>query len=47
MTHYKDQILACEKSGSKIAWLSGGKIGKRMLMSRFKKSPDKFVQFGL
>jgi NAD(P)-dependent dehydrogenase (short-subunit alcohol dehydrogenase family) len=42
-----DQILACEKSGSKIAWLSGGKIGKRMLMSRFKKSPDKFVQFGL
>ena len=42
-----DGILACEKSGSKIAWLSGGKIGKRMMMERFRKTPDKFVQFGL
>lgn len=41
-----DEILKCEKSGSKIRWLSGGKIGKRMLMSRFKPAPDKFKQFG-
>ncbi len=42
-----DEILACEKSGSKIRWLTGGKIGKRMMMARFKPVPDKFEQFGL
>jgi NAD(P)-dependent dehydrogenase (short-subunit alcohol dehydrogenase family) len=42
-----DKILACETSGSKIRWLSGGKIGKRMLLARFKKTPDKFAAFGL
>jgi hypothetical protein len=42
-----DQMLACEKSGSKIAWLSGGKIGKRMMMARLRKVPDKFEPFGL
>jgi NAD(P)-dependent dehydrogenase (short-subunit alcohol dehydrogenase family) len=42
-----DEILACDRSGSKIAWLSGGKIGKRMLMARFRSVPDKFEQFGL
>jgi tape measure domain-containing protein len=42
-----DEILKCEKSGSKIAWLNGGKIGKRMLMARFKPVPDKFAPFGL
>jgi NAD(P)-dependent dehydrogenase (short-subunit alcohol dehydrogenase family) len=42
-----DEMLKCEKSGSKIRWLSGGKIGKRMLMARFKPVPDKFAAFGL
>jgi len=42
-----DEMLKCDKSGSKIAWLSGGKIGKRMLMARFKPVPDKFEAFGL
>jgi NAD(P)-dependent dehydrogenase (short-subunit alcohol dehydrogenase family) len=42
-----EQILACNTSGSKIRWLSGGKIGKRMMMARFRKTPDKFAAFGL
>jgi short-subunit dehydrogenase len=42
-----DEILKCQKSGSKIAWLSGGKIGKRMMMSRIRPVADKFEQFGL
>ena len=42
-----DAMLACEKSGSKIRWLTGGKIGKRMMMARFKSVPDKFEAFGL
>jgi NAD(P)-dependent dehydrogenase (short-subunit alcohol dehydrogenase family) len=42
-----DEMLKCEKSGSKIAWLNGGKIGKRMMLSRFRPAPDKFKQFGL
>jgi NADP-dependent 3-hydroxy acid dehydrogenase YdfG len=42
-----EEILKCQQSGSKIAWLNGGKIGKRMLMSRIIAVPDKFKQFGL
>jgi len=42
-----DKILSCEKSGSKIRWLSGGKIGLRMLMAKLKKFPDKFEQYGV
>jgi short-subunit dehydrogenase len=42
-----DSIKATEKSGSKIRWLTGGKIGKRMMMARFKKRPDQFEAFGL
>lgn len=42
-----DRIKATEKSGSKIRWLTGGKIGKRMMMARFKKRPDQFEAFGL
>ena len=42
-----DSILQTEKSGSKIAWLNGGKIARRMLMARFRKPADKFQQFGL
>jgi len=42
-----DEILAFEKTGGKIRWLSGGKIGWRMLKSRFKPRPDQFERFGL
>jgi len=42
-----DEILKCDQSGSKIRWLTGGKIGKRMMMARFKSVPDKFEAFGL
>jgi NAD(P)-dependent dehydrogenase (short-subunit alcohol dehydrogenase family) len=42
-----DEMLACNRSGSKIAWLSGAKIGKRMMLARFRDTPDKFAQFGL
>jgi len=42
-----DEMLAFDKSGAKIRWLNGGKIGWRMLKSRFKKRPDQFVRFGL
>lgn len=42
-----EQMLACEKSGSRIAWLNGRKIGTRMLMSRLRKTPDKFERYGL
>lgn len=39
-----EQMLAMQKSGSKIAWLTGGKIAKRMLMMRFKPRADLFAQ---
>lgn len=42
-----DQILATQKSGSKIRWLTGGKIAKRMLLSRIRPRPDQFADFGL
>lgn len=42
-----DEILAFEKTGGKIRWLNGGKIGWRMLKSRFKSRPDQFERFGL
>ncbi|MEH6568273.1 MAG: SDR family oxidoreductase [Halioglobus sp.] len=42
-----DRILATEKSGTKIRWLTGGKIAKRMMMARLKKRPDQFEAFGL
>lgn len=42
-----EQILATTKSGTKIRWLTGGKIAKRMLMARIKPRPDQFEQFGL
>ena len=41
------QILACDKSGTKIRWLTGGKIAMRMLKARFKKREDQFAKFGL
>lgn len=41
------QILACEKSGAKIRWLTGGKIAMRMLKSKFKQREDQFARFDL
>lgn len=42
-----DEMLAFSKNGGKIRWLTGGKIGWRMLKSRFKARPDQFERFGL
>jgi NAD(P)-dependent dehydrogenase (short-subunit alcohol dehydrogenase family) len=42
-----DQILATTKSGQKIAWLTGGRIARRMLLGRFQKREDQFERFGL
>ena len=42
-----EEMLKFEKSGQKIVWLNGGKIGWRMLKSRFKQRPDQFADFGL
>lgn len=42
-----DQILATDKSGTKIRWLTGGKIAKRMMLSRIRPRPDQFADFGL
>jgi hypothetical protein len=41
------EILNTKKSGTKIRWLNGKKIGMRMLKARFKERPDQFAQFGL
>jgi NAD(P)-dependent dehydrogenase (short-subunit alcohol dehydrogenase family) len=42
-----DSMLATQKSGTKIRWLTGGKIARRMLLARFKNRPDQFKAFGL
>ncbi|WP_101757775.1 SDR family oxidoreductase [Oceanicoccus sp. KOV_DT_Chl] len=42
-----DGILAFNKPGKEIAWLSGSKIGMRMMFSRFSKQQDKFEEYGL
>ena len=42
-----DQMLAFNKNGGKIRWLTGGKIGWRMLKGRFRTRPDQFKDFGL
>ncbi|MEH6549367.1 MAG: SDR family oxidoreductase [Pseudomonadales bacterium] len=42
-----DKILATEKSGTKIRWLNGGKIAKRMMMARIKPRADQFERFGI
>jgi short-subunit dehydrogenase len=41
------EILACEKSGHKIRWLTSGKMMGRMIKSLFKEREDQFKQFGL
>lgn len=42
-----ERMLAMQKSGGKIAWLSGGKIAQRFLMARFKPRADLFQTLGL
>lgn len=42
-----EKMLSTDKSGGKIAWLSGGKIAKRFLMARFKPRADLFQTVGL
>ncbi len=42
-----EQVLATDKSGTKIRWLSGGKMGGRFLRNLFSKRPDQFEAFGL
>lgn len=37
------QMLAFEKSGSKIAWLSGAKMAKRFLLAKIQPRPDQFA----
>lgn len=39
-----EQMLAMKKSGGKIAWLTGGKIARRMLLARFRPREDLFAQ---
>lgn len=42
-----EQMLAMSKTGSKIAWLTGGKIARRFFMARFKPRADLFQTVGL
>jgi NAD(P)-dependent dehydrogenase (short-subunit alcohol dehydrogenase family) len=42
-----EQMLAMKKNGSKIAWLSGGKIAQRFLMARLRPRADLFAAAGL
>jgi NAD(P)-dependent dehydrogenase (short-subunit alcohol dehydrogenase family) len=42
-----DQILATDKSGSKIRWLNPAKMTGRMLKGMLRQRPDQFEPFGL
>ena len=42
-----DEMLSFSKNGGKIRWLTGGKIGWRMLKGRIRPRPDQFEDFGL
>jgi len=42
-----DKMLVFEKNGGKIRWLTGAKIGLRMLKGLIRKRPDQFERFGL
>lgn len=42
-----DSILATEKSGSMIRWLTGGKMARRFAAGMIRKRPDQFEAFGL
>ena len=42
-----DQMIAADKSGIKIRWLTGGKIAGRFAKGMISKRPDQFEAFGL
>ena len=42
-----DEMLAFSRNGGRIRWLTGSKIGWRMLKARFSPRPDQFEDFGL
>jgi NAD(P)-dependent dehydrogenase (short-subunit alcohol dehydrogenase family) len=42
-----DRMLAFDKSGGRIRWLTGGKIALRMLSGMLRPRPDQFADFGL
>ena len=42
-----DEMQQFEKTGAKIRWLTGAKMGGRMLKSLFVKRDDQFADFGL
>ena len=42
-----DRVLATDKSGTKIRWLTPGKMSRRMLVGLVRKRPDQFEPFGL
>ena len=41
------QMLACERSGEKIRWLTGGKMALRMLTGLVRAREDQFARHGL
>ena len=42
-----DRILATDRSGTRIRWLTGGKIAGRMTMGLVRQRPDQFKDFGI
>ncbi len=42
-----DRILATDRSGTKIRWLTGGKIAGRMTLGLVRERPDQFRDFGI
>lgn len=42
-----DRILATDKSGGRIRWLTGAKMARRMLVGLVRRRPDQFEPFGL
>jgi NAD(P)-dependent dehydrogenase (short-subunit alcohol dehydrogenase family) len=42
-----DRILATDRSGTRIRWLTGGKIAGRMTMGLVRQRPDQFQDFGI
>ena len=42
-----DRILACQQSGKKIAWLTGGRIMRKFIAGSLRKPEDKFADRGV
>ena len=45
--HLAREMLACERSGEKIRWLTGGKMALRMLGGLIRTREDQFARHGL